>query len=195
MTEDTQPGANREVRPSVPTRTRREREHAAAEEDKRLKTALLAALGRTGLNLKVIAEICGFENANLLYNLKNGHSKRLAVQTYITLSRKLNLPINELLGMPGPSSAARASVRATASMQVAAERLARSFAYVRTATEQFYARHIGPNHSAFDHAGQVDLLAAYLRIDCGLEAVAQDVTELLNQLREVVPDLLTPPPL
>jgi hypothetical protein len=80
------------------------------------------------------------ENANLLYNLKNGHSKKLSVQTYVTLSRKLNLPIFELLGMPGPASTAPASVRGSASAKVAAERLARSFAYVRTATEQFYER-------------------------------------------------------
>jgi hypothetical protein len=189
MTEDTQPGANREVLPAAQSRTRDERELDAIAEGKRLKTALFAALDRTGLNLKEIAEACGFENANLLYNLKNGHSKTLAVQTYIALSRQLNLPVNELLGMPDPASAAPASVRGSASVQVAAERLARSFAYVRTATEQFYERYVGHNSPASDQADQLELVAAFLRIDCGMEAVAQDAAELLNRLREFAPDL------
>ena len=195
MTKDTLSGANREVLPAAQSRTREERELDAIAEEKRMKTALFATLGRTGLNLKEIAETCGLENANLLYNLKNGHSKKLSVQTYITLSRKLNLPINELLGMPGSESAAPGSVRGSASARVTAERLARSFAYVRTATEQFHERYVGPDHPAFDQAAKIDLVAAFLRIDCGLEAVAQDVTELLVRLREFAPDLPPFPPL
>ena len=195
MTEDTQPGANREVRPAAQTRTRTERQLDATAEATRLKKVLFAALGKTGFNLKEIAEICGLENANLLYNLKNGHSQSLAVQTYTTLSRKLNVPINELLGMPVSASGLPASVRVSASMQVAAERLARSLVYVRTANEQFHERYVGHDHSAFDHAAQIDFLAAYLRMNCGLEAVARDVIELLDQLREVVPDIPTFPPL
>jgi hypothetical protein len=188
MTKDTQTGTNREDLPAAQLRTREDRELDVTAEEKRLKTALFAALGRTGLNLKEIAETCGLENANLLYNLKNGHSKKLTVQTYITLSRKLNLPISDLLGMPGPASAAPAYVRGTASLQIAAERLARSFAYVRTATEQFYERHLGPERPAFDQT-KIDLVASYVRIDCGLEAVAQDAAELLARLREFAPDL------
>ena len=195
MTEDTQPGANHEVSPSASTRARKERALNDAAEAKRLKAALFTALGGTGLNLKEIAERCGFKNANTFYNLKNGHNKMLSVLTYITLSRHLNLPINELLGMPDRPSSAPASVRDDASLQVAVERLARSFAFVRAATQQFYERHVEPNDRGLDQRTKVKLLSGFLRVDCGVEAVAQDITELLNQLREIVPELPPLPPL
>jgi hypothetical protein len=195
MTKNTPTGANREVRPAAHTRTREEQELDDAQEKERLKTAFFAALDRTGLNLKQIAERCELESANRLYNLKNGHSEMLSVLTYVTVARHLNLPISELLGMPNPVSAAPASLRASAAVKIAAERTARSFGYVRTAVERFYPQYIAPDRPPFDPAGQLDLLAAFLRIDCGLEAVAQDVSELLKQLRVVVPDLPSFPPL
>ncbi|GLR66951.1 hypothetical protein GCM10010909_16310 [Acidocella aquatica] len=195
MTKDSQPGANREVRPAAPTRTRKMRTVNNAAETKRLKTALFAALDRTGLNLKEIAEKCELESANRLYNLKNGHSEMLSVQTYLALARHLNLPISELLGMPDRTPSTPASVRGSAAIQVAAERFARSFTFVRTATQEFYERHVEPNDPARNQAAKINLLSGFLRIDCGLEAVAQDITELLNQLREVVPELPPLPPL
>jgi len=179
-------GEDRKVLPAAQSRTREERQGHAAAEAARLKTALFAALGKTGLHLTDIAEICGFENANMLYNLKNGHSKTLAVQMYITLSQKLNLPINELLGMPGPASAATPSVRGATSARAAAERLALSLAYINTATEQFYEWHV---FDLSDEARKISLFAAFLRIQCGLDAVGQDVAKLFDRLREFGLDL------
>ncbi len=90
MTDDTQPGANRKVSPTT-TRTRKGRVANDPAEVERLKKALFAALDRTGFNLTEIAEKCGFANANLLYNLKNGHSETLSVLTYVALARHLKL--------------------------------------------------------------------------------------------------------
>lgn len=109
MTEDTQPGANREVPSEKPTRVRKGQMRKKSAETKRLKAALFAALRRTGLNLTEIAKKCGFENANLFYNLKNEHSETLSIQTYLSLSRHLNLPMNELLGIEDPRPAAAAA--------------------------------------------------------------------------------------
>ncbi|WP_221246949.1 hypothetical protein, partial [Acidocella aromatica] len=81
------------------------------------------------------------------------------------------------------------------STSVAAEHLARSFAFVRTATQKFYERHVEPNDRGLDQRAKVKLLSGFLRVDCGVEAVAQDITELLNQLREIVPELPPLPPL
>ena len=194
MTEDTQPGTNREVLPLVQTRARKGRELNDAAEAERLKTALFAALSRTGLNLKEIAERCGFKNANAFYNVRNGHSKMLSILTYITLSRHLNVPINELLGMPD-RAVAKASVRDGASLQAATEQLARSFTFVRSATQQFYEQHIEPNAPGLDRMTKAKLVPGFLRIDCGIEAVAQDITALFNQLHEIVPELPPLPPL
>lgn len=164
-------------------------------EAERLRTALFAALDRTGFNLHEIAEKCGIANANLFYNLKNGHSETLSVLAYVSLARHLNMPISELLGMPDRTSTSLASARANASIHVTAERFARSFAFVRAAMAQFYEQQVEPNDSTRDQAATINLLSGFLRIDCGLEAVAQDITELLDQLREVVPELPPLPPL
>ena len=109
MTEDTQPDADREVPSEQPTHARKARGDRHSPEAKRLKTVLFAALKRTGLNLTEIAKKCGRENANLLYNLKNGHSETLSIHTYLALARHLNLPITELLGIEDHKHAGMAS--------------------------------------------------------------------------------------
>jgi transcriptional regulator with XRE-family HTH domain len=194
MTEDTQPGVNRKVRPAT-TRVRKGRAGTDPAEVQRLKTALFAALDRTGFNLKEIAEKCGRANANLLYNLKNGHSETLSVLTYVALARHLNLPISELLGMPDRTPTKLASARGSALIQVAVERVALSFALVRAATSQYYEQHVEPNDPARDQAAKMKLLSGFFQIDRGLDALAQDITELLDQLREIVPEIPPLPPL
>ena len=109
MTEDTQPGVNHEVPSDQATHMRKWHEGRNAAEAKRLKTALFAALKRTGLNLKEIAALCGFENANIFYNLKNGHSETLSIHTYLALAQYLELPMNELLGIEDPRLATAAA--------------------------------------------------------------------------------------
>ncbi|HQT65879.1 MAG TPA: hypothetical protein PLO16_15370 [Acidocella sp.] len=194
MTKDTQPGPNRKVRPET-THARKGRVAGDPAEVERLKTALFAALEKTGLNLNEIAEKCGLANANLLYNLRNGHSETLSVLTYVSLARNLNVPISELLGLPDRTPAKPASARGSASIQVTAERFVRSLAFVRTAIAQYYEQHIEPNDPALDQAAKIKRLSSFFRIDCGLEALAQDLTELLDQLREIVPEFPPLPPL
>ena len=160
-----------------------------------LKTTLFAALDRTGLNLKEINEKCGLANANSIYNLRNGHSETFSILTYFSLAQRLNLPINELFGTLDYTSTTLASARASASIQVAAERFARSFAFVRTAMVQYYEQQVKPNDPARDQAAKTNLLSGFLRIDCGLEAVAHYIAELLNQLREALPEAPPLPPL
>jgi transcriptional regulator with XRE-family HTH domain len=195
MTDETKPGASRELSPVITLHPHKTRALAEAEEVKRLKTALFAALDSTGLNLKEIAEKCGLESANRLYNVKNGHSNVLSVLTYITLARHLNMPISELLGMPDRPTSAPASARDDAALQKAVERFAASFAFARTAIEQFKERHIEADTPGIDQAARGRLFFSFQRVDRGLEAVAQDITELLNQLRDQVPELPSLPPL
>lgn len=119
----------------------------------------------------------------------------LSIQTYVALSRHLNIPINELVGMAGLTPSTPTSLRGSASIRVTAERFAWSFAFARTATQEFYERHVEPNDPGLDRAAKINLLSDFLRIDRGLEAVAQDLSQLLTQLRELVPDLPLLPPL
>lgn len=139
MTEDTQPGANHEVPSDQATRMRKWHEGRNAAEAKRLKTALFGALKRTGLNLKEVAALCGFENANVLYNLKNGHSETLSIQTYLALALSLDLPMNELLGIedPAPAAAATASSKPGAVLGQPYADAVREIAAVRFQAEMF----------------------------------------------------------
>jgi DNA-binding Xre family transcriptional regulator len=194
MTKNTQPGANRKVRPAT-ARVRKGRAGNDPAEVQRLKTAIFAALDRTGFNLKEIAERCGLANANLLYNLKNGHSETLSVMTYVALARHLNVSISELLGIPDRTPTKLASARGSALIEVAVESVALSFGLVRTAMSQYYEQYVEPNDSARDQAAKIKLLSDFFRIDRGLNALAQDITELLDQLREIVPEIPPPPPL
>jgi hypothetical protein len=60
---------------------------------------------------------------------------------------------------------------------------------------QYYEQYVEPNDSARDQAAKIKLLSDFFRIDRGLNALAQDITELLDQLREIVPEIPPPPPL
>ena len=136
MTDDTQPGANREVPSDKPTRARKGRAGKTPAEANRLRDAVFAALDRTGLNLNEIAERCGLESPNRLYNLKNGHSGTLSIHTYLALARNLKLPMTDLLGIEDPTPAMGASKPGARAEQPYAEAV-RKIVALRMKAEMF----------------------------------------------------------
>lgn len=200
MTEDTKPGANREVASDKPTRPRKGQVRTDCAAPERLKTALFAALDRTGLNLKEIAERCRLESANALYNLKNGHSETLSIQTYVALATYLNLPMSELLGIAGPEPARGTSkpgapggpsyaevVHDIVALQLQAEMFRHAIHHGLSATAALLQRQVVEQPPLSDPGFRIKLIHDIVILQTAMEQINLQARALVDAIEQTMP--------
>jgi hypothetical protein len=90
-------------------------------------------------------------------------------------------------------AASFARARALTSLQIALERLVRSFSSVRATVARFHIEHVDVDTLADYQQLKIGFLSSFVAIDVSIAALAADTAAVLENVRHVVPELPSEP--